>query len=230
MSTLSLFSLLVALFVAMHCAVLAVFSVLRGLSGSTGVSRVGAVGVRYAAEYVGAEALMLTAALKLRVIHLAEFSAARTAVTLLVGFVWWELWFYAGHRMLHTRWLFRFHRPHHGASGGHASLRFGAVETVVLSGGFYVPLAIASRWVGAVSVETLAITFTLAYALNVVSHLDYDLFGHRFETSVWRHVLNSTRYHSIHHAGRRANYGLNSPWFDRLFGTELHVTESTALR
>jgi sterol desaturase/sphingolipid hydroxylase (fatty acid hydroxylase superfamily) len=36
-----------------------------------------------------------------------------------------------------------------------------------------------------------------------------------------RHALNSARYHARHHAGGRGNYGLVTPWLDRLFGTEI---------
>jgi len=176
--------------------------------------RVDATGLRYLVEFVGTEAAMLTTALSLGVVRLSAFSAWRTAATLALGLVWWEVWFYLGHRLLHTRGLYRFHRPHHATTGLHPSLCFGAVETVVLSSGFYVPLALASHLGRAVSVETLVVVFAGAYVLNVVSHLDAPARG------PWRRVLSSAR-HAQHHAGHRGNYGLNTPWLDRLCGTEI---------
>lgn len=206
-----------------HALVLAGFAVLRGRWGSASRRRRGALlaSTRYAAEFVGTEALMLTGALELGVIRLSRFSLTGTLVTLFTGFVAWEIWFYVGHRLLHTRLLYPLHRRHHAEEGLHASLCFTAGETMLLSSGYYVPLAIASHVGQAVSVTTLVLSFSIAHVLNVVSHLDFDLFGARFEASPFRHVLNSTRYHALHHAGRRGNYGLNAPWLDRLFGTEV---------
>ena len=144
------------------------------------------------------------------------FAAPRTLVTLAVGFVWWEVWFYLGHRLLHTRWLYPLHRPHHATRGLHPSLSFSAGETVVLSSGFYIPLALASQLYEGVSAETLALVFSGAYVLNVLSHLDVGA----FEGTAVGPLLGSARRHARHHAGRRGNYGLNSAWLDRACGTE----------
>ncbi len=215
-------ALIACCFLGIHLVVLALFSLL-GMLARRGPLRVrlDRRGARYLAEFVLAESLMLTAALRLGVVHLSAFSAPRTLAAMALGLVWWEAWFYAGHRMMHTRWLYAIHRAHHAEAGVHPSLCFSAAETVVLSSGFYVPLALASHLLHAVSVATLVATFTVAYALNLVSHLDYDLFGARFEEGPWRHLVNSTRYHAQHHAGRRGNYGLVTPWLDRLCGTDL---------
>ncbi|MDB4929541.1 MAG: sterol desaturase [Myxococcaceae bacterium] len=212
-SLLHLFALTAAAFVGGHVVIL-------GAGAALGLvrprARPGARDLRYAAEFVGAEALMLAAALRLGVVRLDDFSAPRTLATLAAGFVWWEAWFYLGHRALHTRWLYAIHRPHHASPGVHPSLCFSALETVALSAGFYVPLALASRLFHAVSAATLALVFAGAYALNVASHLDARPVAAR-----WRLPLGPARRHAEHHAGRRGNYGLNTPWLDRLFGTEL---------
>lgn len=210
-----LFALTLACFVGGHLGLLAVFRALRMVAAPRW--RADASGLRYVAEFVLSEALMLTAALSSGVVRLSAFSAPRTLVTLALGFLWWEAWFYLGHRLLHTRWLYPLHRPHHATPGLHPSLCFSAGETVILSSGFYLPLSLASHLYDGVSVTTLALVFSGAYALNVLSHLDAEALG----ASRWRAVSGSARRHAQHHAGRRGNYGLNSPWLDRVFGTEV---------
>ena len=39
---------------------------------------------------------------QLGVVRPSPFSPIGTLVTLALGFVWWEAWFYAGHRLLHS--------------------------------------------------------------------------------------------------------------------------------
>lgn len=209
------FALAVVCFLLGHAVILGAFA-LAGLVDLRARAP-GRGALRYLVEFVAAEALMLTAAIELGVVRLSRFSAVGTLVTLAAGFAWWELWFYLGHRLMHTRALYAIHRPHHASAGLHPSLCFGALETVALSSGFYLPLALASHRFGAVSVETLALVFAGAYALNVVSHLDVA----RLAATRWRFMLGPARRHARHHAGARGDYGLNSACFDRLFGTAL---------
>jgi lathosterol oxidase len=165
MPPLQLFALTLGCFAGLHAAVLAALAALGRATGRGAPRlRVDRRGLRYACEFVGAEALLLTAAIHLRVVALAPFSAPRTVAALAAALVWWEAWFYLGHRLLHTRLLFPLHRPHHAAPGLHPSLCFSAGETALLSAGFYVPLAAASHLCAAVSVPTLALTFAAAYA------------------------------------------------------------------
>lgn len=228
---LRLFALALASFAAMHCAVLAALAAISGALGAAPLRlSLDRAGLRYAAEFVATEALLLTGALSTGLVALAPFSASRALAALAFALVWWEAWFYAGHRLLHTRALFALHRPHHALSGVHPSLCFSVGETALLSSGFYLPLAIASRF-GAVSVATLALTFSVAFALNALSHLDDNLTGGAHDRSALRHVLNSARFHAAHHGGARGNYGLISPWLDRAFATEVApVTAGRATR
>lgn len=176
--------------------------------------------MRFSLEFIAGEALMLTLALWSGALHLAPFALLETALTLSVSVVWWELWFYLGHRVLHTRWLFRFHRRHHDDTRVHASLTFSLVETAILSSGFYAPLAVASHLFEAVSIATLAIALGGAYVLNVLAHSEAEALSARMEATPVRHVFNSPRYHAQHHAAAGANFALNAPWFDRVFRTE----------
>jgi sterol desaturase/sphingolipid hydroxylase (fatty acid hydroxylase superfamily) len=206
-------------FVVLHAVVLAALTSLRRLTGRGEHNlRLDGTGVRYALEFIGAEALLLTVALQSRVVVLAPFSAPRTLAVLAIGFVWWEGWFYAGHRLLHTRALFPLHRPHHATPGLHPSLCFSAGETALLSSSFYVPLGLASHAFHAVSLPTLALLFTAAYALNALQHLATDPAA---GSPARPGLIHTARDHARHHAGEPGNFGLVTPWFDRLFGTEL---------
>lgn len=221
-AALRLFALTFACFAFWHALVLALAGVVgRAFGRAAPRLRLERAGLRYALEFVATEALLLTAALRLGVVTLAPWSAPRALALLAAAFAWWEAWFYLGHRLLHTRALYPLHRPHHALAGVHPSLCFSAGETALLSAGFYVPLALASRGFGAVSAPSLALTFGLAYALNALQHLDGELFGEGHDRGPLRHALNSARYHARHHAGGRGNYGLVTPWLDRLFGTEI---------
>lgn len=214
------YALTLVAFCAMHAAVLAVFSVaLRAAGRATLSLRLDRTGARWALEFVATEALMLTAALHLRVVTLSPWSLGRSLAVLAAATLWWEAWFYLGHRLLHARWLYAWHRPHHADRGVHPSLCFSAGETALLSSGFYAPLAVSSHALHAVSAPTLAMTFAVAYALNVSQHLDAR--EGALDRAPLRHLLNSARYHARHHARSRGNYGLVTPWLDRLFATEL---------
>ncbi len=176
--------------------------------------------LRYALEFIAGETLMLSLVLMTGLVRLAPFSLEKSLLVLVASVAWWEFYFYLGHRLLHTRWLFRFHRSHHEETRVHASLTFGLVETVLLSSGFYLPLAVGSHAFGAVSIPTLVIALGGAYVLNVLSHLQWDGLSTAMEGGAVRHVFNSPRYHAFHHARGAGNFGLNAPWFDRLFRTE----------
>jgi lathosterol oxidase len=221
-STVALFAALFACFFVGHVVILGLFALMPGAGVRLRWRRLARS--RYLLEFVATEAGMLTAVLSLGWVRVAEVSMAKTALVLVLSLAWWELWFYVGHRLLHTRLLYRFHRPHHAEVGVHPSLCFGAFETAFLSSGFYVPLVVASRAFDAVSVEALVIAFAGAYALNVLSHVESGPLSDWIARSPLRHLLNPPRYHAQHHARARGNYGLNAPWFDRLFGTELRRT------
>lgn len=215
------FSVSLVAFGAMHAVVL---TALTSLANETAKVSPAARGARLAAEFVVTEAALVTFAVCTGLVPLSPPTARDVLVVPAACLLFWEAWFYAGHRALHTRALYRFHRPHHAVRGVHPSLSFTAAETALLSAGFYVPLALAAHLAHAVSVATLAVTFTVAYALNVASHLERNLLGEAHDAGPLRHLVNSARYHAAHHRRPDCNYGLVSPWLDRLFGTEFRAT------
>lgn len=213
-------------FAAMHAVVLAALTALLRWRGAAGPDLTpGRAGLVRALEFVAAESALLTLALASGLVPLAPFALLPALVVPAVSLIWWEVWFYAGHRLLHTRWLYRWHHPHHAEHGVHPSLAFGAGETALLSAGFYLPLAVAARLPGGVSAVTLALTFTAAYVLNVLSHLGPGALGERGEAML-AHLGCAPRYHAAHHRLGRGNYGLVTPWLDVLCGTKVRDEEA----
>lgn len=224
-SALAIFSLALPAFASMHAVVLALLlHLVDGRGGRARRLRVDLRGLCLSAQFVATEALMLACCVGSGLVVLSPPSLTQLVVVPAISLLFWEGWFYAAHRLMHTRALYSLHRMHHAHRGLHPSLAFGAGETVLLSAGFYLPLVVAPRLGGSVSVATLAVTFTVAYALNVLSHLDNNLLGERHDDGAARHLLNSARYHAVHHRVGIGNFGLVTPWFDALFGTRILVS------
>jgi sterol desaturase/sphingolipid hydroxylase (fatty acid hydroxylase superfamily) len=216
-----------ASFAVMHAVVLLATAWLARALGAAPVRlSLDAGGLFLAFQFVGAEAVFLSLALCFGLVPLSPTSVQNALLVPAVSLAFWEVWFYLGHRLLHTRGMYILHRAHHALEGVHPSLSFGAGETALLSAGFYLPLAVASHLPGGVSVATFAITFTVAYALNVASHLEDNLLGDAHDHGMLRHFLNSARYHRAHHRGARGNFALVSPWLDRLFSTEITLGQA----
>jgi lathosterol oxidase len=143
-----------------------------------------------------------------------------TLVQLALLFVWFELWFYVTHRALHTRALYFLHAQHHVAKVTHplTSLSFGLGERAVLvGGGLGFVVLLGQAW--PVGVEAVAGYFLLNYLLNVVGHLNVELFAPGYPRSLRGRIFYSVTFHAMHHARYTGHYGLFTVLPDRLFGT-----------
>jgi sterol desaturase/sphingolipid hydroxylase (fatty acid hydroxylase superfamily) len=130
-----------------------------------------------------------------------------------------DLWFYAVHRLLHTRWLFKHvHAVHHRSVDVNpfSSYSFHAVEALLLSG-WIVPLALLTP----LPVQVVAVTQLVGLANNVMAHLGYELLPAWWLRAPLLRWTNTATFHSLHHQRVHGNYGLFSRVWDRLFGTEL---------
>jgi sterol desaturase/sphingolipid hydroxylase (fatty acid hydroxylase superfamily) len=153
-------------------------------------------------------------------IHLGDMTFARTAATFLVMFVWFELWFYATHRLMHLRPFFFLHRQHHVALvvDPLASMSFGLLERGVLLGGGLGFAVLVSRWVP-LSRAGLALYFFTNYVLNVLAHTNVEPLPAGYPRHWLARLLNSSTFHAMHHARSLGHYGLFTPWLDRLCET-----------
>ena len=96
------------------------------------------------------DALVAATVLSSGFVHFhAQPTALHVLGTYATLFVWFELWFYVAHRLLHTRPLFFLHRQHHVArvTDPFASMSFSLVERAVLQLGILGFAALVSHLV-----------------------------------------------------------------------------------
>jgi sterol desaturase/sphingolipid hydroxylase (fatty acid hydroxylase superfamily) len=133
---------------------------------------------------------------------------------LVLGMILFDAWFYFAHRLLHTRALIRFHRPHHRslAPTPWSNDAIGALDTALCQG-YY-----------AVIVFLVPLPPLVLIALRALDHVN-GTFGHcGFEYFASRAARSPspmlcTIYHDLHHSAFRYNYANFFSYLDRLFGT-----------
>jgi Delta7-sterol 5-desaturase len=129
-----------------------------------------------------------------------------------------DLYFYATHRLLHTRWLFRHvHGVHHRSRqpSPWAAYAFHPVEALI--NGAFTPLALL--------VVPVHGGVLMAFALhqiirNTLGHSALEAMPAGFTRHWLGRWFTTTTHHHLHHETGRGNYGLWFTWWDRCFGTE----------
>lgn len=143
-------------------------------------------------------------------------NASLTRILLEIGalLIWNDVHFWVNHRLLHTRWLRRFHAPHHSSIRvtPFSTYSFHPIESLMLGNVILLPMLVHnfSFW-SLLSVPLFSLFF------NSIGHSNYDFFprvsgGHWFAAS---------RRHQEHHARYHGNYGFQFTFMDRLFKTRL---------
>jgi lathosterol oxidase len=116
--------------------------------------------------------------------------------------------------LLHTRWLRRFHGPHHRSfvTTPWATYSFHPVEALMLGNVILLPMVLHdfSFW-------SLAAVPVFSLFFNCVGHSNYDFFT-RVSYSHW---FAASRRHHLHHAVHNGNYGFQFTFMDRLFRTRI---------
>lgn len=166
------------------------------------------------------DALIIAAFLRLGGVELAPATLTSSLLTFALLFLWYEVWFYATHRLLHTRALYFLHAQHHTAKVAHplTSLSFSIAERLILQLGAVGFVAVASALLP-ISAPGLFGYFLVNYALNVVGHSNVEWFPERYPRSGAGKLLISVSFHAMHHARYQGHYGLFTQVLDRAFGT-----------
>jgi sterol desaturase/sphingolipid hydroxylase (fatty acid hydroxylase superfamily) len=138
----------------------------------------------------------------------------------LVGLILFnDLWFYAVHRLLHTRWLYkRVHAVHHRSVDVNpfSSYSFHGVEALLLTG-WLVPVALLIP----IPLPVLMAAQVIGLINNLMAHLGYELLPTWWTRTPVLRWSNSATFHALHHERFQGNYGLFTRVWDRVFRTEL---------
>lgn len=133
----------------------------------------------------------------------------------LLALVVLDAWLYWKHRLLHTRWLFAFHRAHHGYRDptSYSSFAVGVVESVLT---FWPIVLLAFPW---------APHYAPVYFGLVAGFVTLNLYLHcgaaskRVEAVLPKAGLNTSVFHNRHHANANVNFGEALIVWDRLMKT-----------
>lgn len=139
----------------------------------------------------------------------------RIGLEIVALIVWNEVHFYVNHWLLHTRYLKRFHHPHHRSvvPTPWSTYSFHPIEAVMLGNVLMVPMLVHPF-----SIEALLTLPVFSIVFNNVGHSNYDFLPDADRDRWW---MNAARRHHLHHACYHGNYGFMFPFMDRLFGTAL---------
>lgn len=141
-------------------------------------------------------------------------------LTFVVLFVFFELWFYGTHRLMHTRLLYPIHAEHHlsKVTCSLSGLRFSLPEKLVLTLGS-VGFAAAASWWMPVTLPGMIAFFAVYYAESILGHSNVEIVPAWLVRSPLGRVAGSTTFHAMHHARWSGHYGLTTTALDYLCGT-----------
>ncbi len=159
--------------------------------------------------------------LKTGVLNITQnYSLSQFVVVFVSMFVWVEIYFYYSHRVLHHPKLFWIHRAHHQGAplSPLTSLSFSLIERLILLSGAVVLPAVLSIWVP-LPAEAFVSYFFLNYFLNVLGHVNVEIFSPRFVNSWAGRFFYTPTFHALHHIRYKGHFGLFTSFLDKSNGT-----------
>jgi lathosterol oxidase len=126
-----------------------------------------------------------------------------------------DAWLYWKHRLLHTRWLFPFHRAHHAYRDPTAFAGFavGPVESLLT----FWPVVI---WAHPRAVHWAPLYFGLVFAFVWLNfYLHCGVASRLLESTLPRMFVNTSAFHNRHHANAEVNFGEALTLWDHLCKT-----------
>ena len=138
-------------------------------------------------------------------------------VSIPIGTIGFDTWFYWQHRALHTRWLFptchavhhRVHNPTPFAAFAHHPVETLLEDTYFLLLIMVLPLHPLAF--GAIGLH--------AFILGVLGHMGYEFFPAGFTRHRLLGLHNTGTHHNMHHSHPKGNYSLYFNWWDQIMGT-----------
>ncbi|MES1243414.1 MAG: sterol desaturase family protein [Acidobacteriota bacterium] len=166
------------------------------------------------------DGLAFVACLGLGLLRPAPPTWGASVLTFIVLYVFFEIWFYGTHRLMHTRLLWPIHAAHHRAlvTASTSGLRFSLAEKLVLTLGS-VGFAAAASHVLPVTLPGLLAFFVVYYSESILGHSNVEIMPAGLVRSPLGRVVGSTTFHALHHSRFSGHYGLTTPLLDYIFGT-----------
>jgi sterol desaturase/sphingolipid hydroxylase (fatty acid hydroxylase superfamily) len=130
-------------------------------------------------------------------------SIVATVAGTLAGLLALDAWLYWKHRILHTRWLFPFHRAHHAYRDPTAFAGFavGPVESLMT---FWPVVLVAFPW----AIHWAPLYFGLVGGFVVLNfYLHSGVKIRLVEATLPRLLINTSVFHNRHHANAEVNFG-----------------------
>ena len=138
-----------------------------------------------------------------------------------ITFVWTEVYHYWLHRAMHLKWFHFTHREHHLSriTNAWTSVSFSVWEEFFFALGVVAFLA-AISWIHPVSLYGIVAYYLLYFSTNTIGHANIEYNAPGYADTLMGKLFTSSAYHAMHHARYINNYGLLTPFMDRLCGTE----------
>ncbi len=148
-------------------------------------------------------------------------TAASVLATFAITFVWTEIYHYGLHRAMHLKAFHFTHREHHRSriTNAWTSISFSLWEEFLFAVGVMAFLS-ALSWIHPISLYGVVAYYLLYFSTNTIGHanVEYNAPGHA--DTFFGKIFTTSAYHAMHHARYINNYGLLTPFMDRLFRTE----------
>lgn len=137
-----------------------------------------------------------------------------------ISFIWFEIWFYLSHRLLHSRHLYFIHEQHHTAkvTSPLTGMSFSILERALVLTGGLLPLVLISQTFS-LSTAGVALYFFTNYILNLYGHSNREFIPPHWIQSPIGQILNTSTYHALHHARYNGHFGLFTPYMDLIFNS-----------
>lgn len=143
-----------------------------------------------------------------------ELSWWSVPVFFVVSLILHDAWFYFGHRLLHTRALYRFHKPHHMTVTPTVwSNDAGDAVDTLFAHSYYAVILFVLPMPALVFIAHRLFDHVSA----LIGHSGYEFFAGRTSRAPFPGIC--TTFHDQHHSEFVYNYGNFFSWWDRICGT-----------
>ncbi len=153
--------------------------------------------------------------------RIAPESVPAAVVTFGITFVWTEIYHYFLHRAMHLKAFHFTHREHHRSriTNAWTSISFSLWEEFFFAIGVMTFLS-ALSWIHPISLYGIVAYYLLYFSTNTIGHANVEYNAPGYAGTFFGRLFTTSAYHAMHHARYINNYGLLTPFMDRLFGTE----------